>query len=80
MFLALLAFVFLMEARPTRAPHPTYEDTIHEQRNQELRELVPTWGEMSLGFQYQQPSRQEERKPDVPPSWTLMCVPHRFRS
>jgi len=80
MFLALLAFVFLMEARPTRAPHPTYEDAIHEERNQQLHDLVPTWGERGLGFQHQQPSHQEERHPDVPPSWTLIYVPHRLRS
>jgi hypothetical protein len=67
-FVGLLALVLLMEARPTIAPQPTHEDAIHEKHNQELRDLVPTWGERSLGFQYQQPSHQEERSPDVPPS------------
>jgi hypothetical protein len=67
-FVGLLALVPLMEARPTIAPQPTHEDAIHEQHKQELRDLVPTWGERNLRFQYQQPSHQEERSPDVPPS------------
>jgi hypothetical protein len=64
----LLALVLLMEARPTIAPQPTHEDAIHEEHHQKLRDLVPIWGERSLGFQHQQPSHQDERHPDVPPS------------
>src|SRR5215475_13944515 len=70
-FVGLLTLVFLLEVHPTIAPQPTHEDAIHEYHNQELRDLVSTWGERSLGFQSQQPSYQEEWYPDVPPSWTL---------
>jgi hypothetical protein len=48
----LLALVLLMEVRPTIVAQPTHEDAIHEKHNQELCDLVPTWGERSLGFQY----------------------------
>ena len=41
-FVGLLTLVLLMKARPTIAPHPTHEDAIHEQHNQELHDLVLT--------------------------------------
>src|SRR5712691_11849421 len=66
--LGLLTFIGLVDERPTRAPHPTHEHAIHEQYNQQLHDLMATWGERSPRFQRQQSSHQEERHPDLPPS------------
>ena len=79
-FSFLLTLVFLVDERTTVAPQPAHDYAIHEQRNGYLRDLVATWGEGGLMFQYQQPPQQEEWYPGLPPPWTLTFVLHRIGS